>query len=153
MPRELGLPKYYDFKTLKAGTKVVEMGEYLGTVSGKFGDQHSFLQLKDGANVVIGGGSLDWRREKGDLEEGKVYDVTFAGLEKLTKGNFAGKNAKNFTFAVYDDDELAAAGIKRSGASAASAKEAASAEAPKPKDLEAPSTGVSSPTADVDVLE
>ncbi|TXH10667.1 MAG: hypothetical protein E6R04_04860 [Spirochaetes bacterium] len=118
MPRDLGLPKYLDAKNTPAGTRLVHMGEYTGTVQGKFGDQHSFVQLADGQQWILSGGALNWRAKNGDLVEGKVYDVVFQGKGKMDKGKFAGKDVNNYALAVYSDEELVASGHKRAGATA-----------------------------------
>jgi len=128
MPVELGLPKYYDFKTLKAGTKIVDMGEYIGDVPGKFGIQYKFRQAKDNQDVVVGGGSLKYRVNNGDIYLGGVYDITFEGKEVLAKGNFAGKDVNNFKVAEYKNSELADYERQYTGAVAAKAKAPASVE-------------------------
>lgn len=145
MPREIGLPKYFDFKTTPAGTKLVTMGEYIGATEGRFGLNHSFLELQGGQQVVLSGKSLDWRVTNEDLVEGKVYDITFGGREVLKKGKFEGKEVNNFNLAVYCDEELVAANIQRSGAAA-----------PKPAGVSVPmpeATPIEAPASDPNSLD
>jgi len=94
MPQELGLPRYLS-KDAEAGEVIVTGGEYCGyTISPKFKNkQHSFYEI-GGDHVILSGGQLNWREEQGDLEKGKVYDVTFDGKRELEKGKFAGTEAK-----------------------------------------------------------
>ena len=132
MPTDLGLPKYFKYSECKPGDKLVDMGEFIGSTEGKFGAQHNFIELKTGQQVVLNkAGSLDWRIEKGQIKEGGVYDIHFAGKKKLEKGTFAGKDANDFKFAVYSPDELAAANIQRTGAT--THKTQAAAPTPQPK--------------------
>lgn len=137
MPTELGLPRYHKYSETEPGTRLVHMGEFIGSTEGKFGAQHNFIELATGQQVVLNkSGGLDWNIEKGRIKEGGVYDIYFEGKEKLTKGTFAGKDANRFKIAVYSPEELSAAGLKRSGASAGakptSAPAAAVASVPQP---------------------
>ena len=108
MPRELGLPKYFDLNKTEVGTVLVLKGKYMGhTPSPKYGNpQRKFVQFGDDREVVLNGGQLNWREENGYLEVGGVYDVVYKGTEALKKGKFAGKDSHQFGIAVYEDDEL-----------------------------------------------
>lgn len=133
MPQELGLPRYHKYSDTAPGTKLVDMGEYVGTTQGKFGDQYNFIELKTGQQVVLNkSGGLAWRIEQGHIFEGGVFDVTFDGKEKLTKGKFEGKDANRFKIAKYDNSELEAAGVKRPEGGRAAAK------APTPTPISTP---------------
>ena len=120
MPRELGVPKYWKYSELEVGTKLVDKGEYVGTTQGKFGDQYNFIQIEDHQHVVLNkAGAIAWRIEQGHISEGDVVDITFEGKSEITSGDFVGKEANNFGFAVYDDKELPEEFKKRKGAKAA----------------------------------
>lgn len=136
MPTELGLPKYHKYSEKKAGEKLVDMGEFIGSTEGKFGAQHNFIEMKTGQQVVLNkAGGLDWQIEKGRIAEGGVYDVIYDGKDVLTKGTFAGKEAHKFKILRYDDAELQAAGVKRAGGTVATA----AAVVPRPLE-DAPAT-------------
>ncbi len=134
MPKEMPLPRYLD-KDAAPGTKVVTKGEYLGATEGRYGPQHNFMELDTNQHVVLSGGSLNWRVEQGHMVEGEVFDITYEGREVMTKGDFKGKESKNYKFAKYEDDELPEAFLKKRNAGAASAG-AASPSAPAPKSAE-----------------
>lgn len=70
-------------------------------------------QGRSGLRVPLGGGSLDWRADQGDLRIGEVYDVIWEGKEKLTKGKFAGKETNTFKILRYEEDELPLKFIER----------------------------------------
>lgn len=107
MPKELGLPKYWKYTECEAGTKLVSMGEFVGTTEGKFGDQYNFMELETNQHVVLNkAGAIAWRIEQGHLQEGDVLDIIFDGKTEITTGDFEGKEANNFKFLKYDDDEL-----------------------------------------------
>ena len=102
----MGLPKYFNFDEIKDGTVLFEKAEYIGTVDGKFGAQLRFRDL-DGQDYVVGGGSLNWRLENGDIDLGRVFRLTYKGKETLEKGNYAGRPVKVFEIEEYTTDELA----------------------------------------------
>lgn len=110
MPQELGLPVFPLSKNsdTKPGDKVVTMGEYIGETESKMGVNYNFLEPKTGRHVVLSGGAIRWRIEQGHIVEGGFYDITWNGKSPVGKGQWAGKEAHDFKFAVYRDDEVPA---------------------------------------------
>jgi hypothetical protein len=101
-----------DLKEIAKGTKLVSKGEYCGTTKSQQFDSnlHQFVEIDDqgrsGVRVPLGGGSLDWRADQGDLKIGEVYDVIWEGKEKLTRGKYAGKETNTYKILRYEEDEL-----------------------------------------------
>lgn len=113
MPQELGLPKYYKLSETDPGTKLVEKGEYIGEVMGKYGAQHRFRQMDDGQEVVLSGGSLNWRVKQEHIALGDVFDIYFEGKGIVEKGDFAGKESNNYKLEKYSLEELKLLGFKK----------------------------------------
>lgn len=106
MPIEMGLPKYFNFAETKVGTQLVHKGEYIGETTSKYGANHNFMELDTNQLVTISGGQINWQVKEGRMKEGEVFDIYYEGKEKMTKGDYAGKDANQFKFCKYKDHEL-----------------------------------------------
>lgn len=134
MPEELGLPKYWKLSETEPGTMLVEKGEYLGEIMGKFGAQHRFRQVDDGQEVVVGGGSLNWRVEQGHINKGEVFNIIFEGKEKLEKGPYKGKESNNFKIEKFSGKELEEIGFEPTATVAAATEPATASSEGQPLD-------------------
>jgi hypothetical protein len=131
------LPRYLA-KDAEPG-RVVTQGEYIGETQGRFGPQHNFVEIGTGQHVVLSGGSLNWRVEQGHIVEGGVYDVDYLGKKTMEKGDFAGKETKDYKFSTYEDSELPEAFLKKRSGAATPAK-AAAGSAPSAPAVKSPET-------------
>jgi hypothetical protein len=96
-----GRTKFYKNNEMVAGQVICE-GWYIAKKQGTY---HPFYEFIDKAGQVHGinkTGQLDYLMEKIPLEE--YVRVTFVGMEKMTKGAMAGKDA--YKFKVERDPSL-----------------------------------------------
>lgn len=134
MPRQLTVPKYWKYSDLDPGTKLVSKGEFIGVTEGRYGNQYNFIEIDGGQHVVLNkAGQFEWRIDQGHMVEGQVFDVVFQGTEKLTRGQYAGKDVNKFDILCYEDPELPEKYRRGSGSVVAKAQptpeQAAQAEA------------------------
>lgn len=111
--------KYFDFKTTKAGTVLVQNGVYVGAKEGNFGLTHYFRD-KEGAKEKVGisGGQLNYLVENGEIEEGCSYRVTFDGKDLLQSGPYKGKEVNKFSVELDEDSVASAPQLKQENVSA-----------------------------------
>jgi acetyltransferase-like isoleucine patch superfamily enzyme len=96
-----GQIKYYKLNECTKGQKLVDNGEYVGVVQGKFGDQFKFRQ-KDGQIVVIGGRDLAVKLEN-HAPEGTFCNVYYDEKIVLTSGAMKGKDCHKFKLEIDPD--------------------------------------------------
>jgi hypothetical protein len=93
--------KYYKLDECKKMEKLVDNGEYVGEVEGKFGVQYKFKQ-KDGQIVVLSGKQLG-RQLEDHAPEGTVCNVYYDEKVILTSGPYKGKPCHNFKLEIDPD--------------------------------------------------
>lgn len=120
MPKEMKPPRYLP-QDAKPGTKIVSRGEYVGQTEGRYGPQFNFVELETGDHVVLGGRGMLWRVEQGHMAPGDVFDITFEGKDKMTKGDYKGKDVIKWKYEKYEDSELPADFLAKRGKLAAGA--------------------------------
>jgi hypothetical protein len=100
--------KYFKYSDCKKGDILVASGTYKGSREGKFGVVHDFME-DTGIQVTLNkAGQLDYLVEH-HLTPGKKCRITFEGKEKLTRGDFKGKDANKFSLALDNETHEAPA--------------------------------------------
>lgn len=88
-----GQKKYFKYAECEIDEVLVE-GEYHREVEGKFGVQYEFLNKDGEVHVLNGSGQLKYLMDF--VKEGDIVRISYKGMELLTKGAMAGKEAHQF---------------------------------------------------------
>lgn len=84
-------------------TGIIAEGTYVGTMPNKFNeDKPSYkIEQEDGSILVVNSaGNLQYRM--GSVKLGQLVQISYLGMEKLTKGKFAGKESHQFDVLVAE---------------------------------------------------
>lgn len=104
--KTVGGPKtYMRYTDCKPG-QVLVTGKYIGRSHNKFGKENFDFEPLDGGQTVClnHAGQLEKRMEE-NVEVGDIVRITFEGKAKIEKGDWAGKEANQFTVEVAEKDE------------------------------------------------